>query len=83
MQAHKPLACAAVGLLAALGTSGCGVGGGGGGSAAVATPTATTRFVSDVTQSSTSDTTVPIAINALSFSNTQDRSDTALPVVLD
>lgn len=70
-------------VLAATFLSACGNGGGGGGDNAAAAPVATTQLVNDVNASSTSETTVPISINALSFSNTLDRSDTALPVSLD
>lgn len=74
----------ATAILAASLLSGCSDGGGGGGGdGAAAVPVGTTPLVNDVTRSSTSDTTVPISINGLSFSDSLDRSDTALPVALD
>lgn len=83
MPMHKQAIRGVFIALGALAIAGCGNGGGGGGNAATPAPVAVTKLAGDTIASSTSETTVPISINALRFSNTLDRSETADPIPVD
>ena len=83
MLLRKCFAHAALAAIASLAVSGCGGDGNRDDDADATQATGTIRLVNDLTRTSTADTTVPIAINPLSFSSSQDRTDTAVPIALD